>query len=393
MNHRSARVWSAARGSRQGLPTHPIAPRPPLRILFATSHAYLPQRVGGSQQSTHDLCVELAAAGHEPAVLCSLKMYPHKGRDWTHVRNRLLSRITRHSHPCDQRRPYRVYRGYGTVNGVREVTGAFRPDLAIVQSGTPVPLVVALLEENVRTILYFRDVEFDTLGGPVPSDPRLRFVANSKFTASRVKRELGLEAVVIEPLVRPSAYRTVTRGRHVLFVNPLEKKGLRTAIALARLNPDIPFVFLESWPMTGRQFGELQRAVCLLPNVVLRRATLRMAREYAQARILLVPSVWQEAWGRVVTEAQCSGIPVIASAVGGLPESVGRGGVLVPPDASIDEWHARLRELWTSPAVYAHYQQRALEHARREEIRPATLLRRLLSVAVWDPGDLPQVVV
>ena len=349
-----------------------------MRILFVTTHAYLPQRVGGSQLSTHDLCVELSARGHRAAVLCDLQL--QLPLDWTRFRSRVLARLTRRPYPCDRWRPYQVYRGYGATEGVGAVTRAFCPDVAVVQSGTAVPVVEALLAQNVRTILYFRDVEFEGLGGSIPCDPRLRFVANSRFTACRVRRAFGVDPAVVQPLVRPAAYRTAVHGRHVLFVNPLAKKGLHTAIELARLNPDIPFVFLESWPMTAGVLEALAGLLRELSNVTFRRATLDMAREYAQARILLVPSVWEEAWGRVVTEAHCSGIPVIASAIGGLPESVGPGGILVPPGSPIGTWVEPLRAAWTSAARYAEYRRRACEHARREEIQPETLVRRLMEV-------------
>ena len=40
-----------------------------------------------------------------------------------------------------------------------------------------------------------------------------------------------------------------------------------------------------------------------------------------QTRVLLVPSLWGEAFGRVVVEAMLRGIPVLASACGGLVEA------------------------------------------------------------------------
>ena len=42
-----------------------------MRILFATAHSYLPDRVGGAERSVHELSLELAALGVETAVLCA----------------------------------------------------------------------------------------------------------------------------------------------------------------------------------------------------------------------------------------------------------------------------------------------------------------------------------
>src|SRR5439155_26497355 len=46
--------------------------------------------------------------------------------------------------------------------------------------------------------------------------------------------------------------------------------------------------------------------------------------------LLVVPSL-AEPFGTVAAEAGARGVPVVASEVGGLPEVVARGGVLVPP--------------------------------------------------------------
>ena len=62
-----------------------------------------------------------------------------------------------------------------------------------------------------------------------------------------------------------------------------------------------------------------------------------LAAAYAAADVLVLASRG-ETYGMVVTEALARGLPVIATAVGGLPEALGRGpggdlpGLLVPPD-------------------------------------------------------------
>ena len=56
---------------------------------------------------------------------------------------------------------------------------------------------------------------------------------------------------------------------------------------------------------------------------------------YPRLDVLAVPSVpvagWLEQFGRVVVEAQASGVPSVASSSGALPEVVGDAGILVPP--------------------------------------------------------------
>ena len=43
-----------------------------MRLLFITAHKYLPQMRGGLQTSTNELCLALAARGHNVAVLAGL---------------------------------------------------------------------------------------------------------------------------------------------------------------------------------------------------------------------------------------------------------------------------------------------------------------------------------
>jgi glycosyltransferase involved in cell wall biosynthesis len=87
--------------------------------------------------------------------------------------------------------------------------------------------------------------------------------------------------------------------------------------------------------------------------------------------MLIQPSVWNEAYGMPVAEGMASGLPVIASASGGLCDLVedGKTGLLVPPGAS-DVLAAAIASLLADPA-----RARAYGAAGRD---------RALSLFTWD---------
>lgn len=349
-----------------------------LRVLFASTHAYPPQRAGGIESNTHEICLALRDAGDEVAVLA--RLVP---QGWTGLSNRVRRKLPfGPAFPVDRRMGYRVYRGWDPVEGATRVARRLRPGVAVVQGTGAARLARAFLAADVPTILYQHDVLFDRLGGPIPTDAGLLVLANSRFTASAVYRYAGVQSPVVPPLVRPQAYRTPGRGREVLFVNPHPWKGAEIAFALAEKHPDVPFLFVESWDLGDDTRQNYLARARSLPNVTWRSAVRDMRGIYARARVLLVPSIVDEAWGRVVTEAQLSGIPVLASERGGLPESVGPGGLLISPDAPVEAWEEALASLWNEPAVYDQLSRAALDHSRRPDIQPESVIARFRKLVV-----------
>src|SRR6185312_6460464 len=92
---------------------------------------------------------------------------------------------------------------------------------------------------------------------------------------------------------------------------------------------------------------------------------------FALTRILVVPSVWDEPFGRVAAEAMINAIPAIVSDRGSLPQVVGGdisegggGRVLaipawmtaatkqVPSESEVEPWYDAVCALWDTPALY-----------------------------------------
>jgi alpha-1,3-rhamnosyl/mannosyltransferase len=85
-------------------------------------------------------------------------------------------------------------------------------------------------------------------------------------------------------------------------------------------------------------------------------------RLYAGARALVLPSL-DEGFGLPVLEAMSAGIPVIASNRGSLPEVVGTGGTVLPPD-DVEAWAAAIERLATDAEWAESQAGAALERAR-----------------------------
>jgi glycosyltransferase involved in cell wall biosynthesis len=118
------------------------------------------------------------------------------------------------------------------------------------------------------------------------------------------------------------------------------------------------------------------------------RAGEALRRQYRAADLLVLPTRL-EAYGMVVTEALAVGVPVIATAVGGVPEAVGRTadglpGLLVPPDdpdalgEALDAW-------WRDAELRARMRRAARERRRALEGWDATARR--VAAALIAAGD------
>jgi glycosyltransferase involved in cell wall biosynthesis len=217
-------------------------------------------------------------------------------------------------------------------------------------------------------------------------------VAVSHFISDYIQKYSGVKTSVV-PLPNfgsgpfPS-YNSFERG-YIVMINPCAVKGISIFLQVARALPQISFAAVPSWGTTDADRAALE----VMPNVSLLTPCENVEEIYAKTKILLVPSLWDEAYGKVVIEAMVRGLPVLASNVGGLPEAkLGVEYVLpvqsikkysnnldsrmVPladiPSQNATPWVEALTALLASQSLYerisSESRKRAYEHVARAKI-------------------------
>lgn len=164
-----------------------------------------------------------------------------------------------------------------------------------------------------------------------------------------------------------------------VIANIRREKGVEFAVQAARIlesrNRDVHLLIVgqDERPMWQRRWRPLQR------NGIVTCTGMRrdVAAILPSLDILLIPSL-REGSPRVAAEAMLRGIPVVASAVGGIPEIVadGKTGLLVPP-ANPEAIAAAVQRLLADPLLRSSFGEAGrrffLEHVTVERAVERTL--------------------
>ena len=328
-----------------------------MRLLFATMLGHLPEMVGGLQTTTDQLARALMRRGVEVAVLCE----------------------SRTAIVDDRASDYRTFRVADPAGALPAVAAGFRPDVIVVQTGSNVVrLLVAALDTAMPTVVYLHNVEESELGGILLPDPSILYLANSPFTAARWNAAFGLACDVVPPYVDAAVYLTETTRARILFINPTVQKGVELFFRLAAARPELGFTVVESWGLVPHWRQFCQERAADLGNVEWCPPSEDMRALYGRARLLLMPSLWEEGYGRSALEAQLSGIPVLASTRGNLRDTVGPGGVTVDLHAPLKTWLTALDTLWAD--VDGRFAAASRRHARRADADPERIVDRFIAL-------------
>lgn len=386
----------------------------PLRILFASYHAYLDSS-SGAAIATQELLQLLAARGHACGVLSGPQLdfaTPPSIPDV--LRNQGLS-ATRES---------------AELSGCTFSMHHFRYGLVPVTWFVPEPLVPhreptseegkAFLRLFVRTVRVFRPDVVLTYGGHWLAATLLQLcrragqrvvfaLHNASYTDGRLFR--AADAVLVPSNAMRRHYHSLLKmdttaiagpwdwhrvqcdvidPRFVTFINPQYAKGLlvvaRLISELGARRPDIPFLIVDG-RSPASELADCGIDVRQMRNVQRMANTSDPRQIYRLSRMVLVPSLWEEAFARVTVEAMLNGIPVLGSDRGGIPEALSESGIVLPIPArytpesrvapqphELRDWIATIESLWDDPVRYQA--QQALCHRAARAFSPDTVLDR-----------------
>ena len=400
-----------------------------MRILFSSIHNYL-DLGSGAAVTTREELLELVRRGHQARTLCGAlfdgvrvgeeelgKTLGRLGipaqRNLTTVEVggvRLTFKLYRFNDsgidstvfiPLDEsgrETNWRVEAEKTFLAALEEEFSEFSPEIFASYGGqrTVVASALKAKRRGIKSVFMLHNLSY--------RDPKLfenfdMVVVPSEYVRRRYREMLGFDARVLAPLIAPEKVVATERiPRFLTFVTPTVEKGLYFFIGIARelgaKRPDIPILLVE-----GR--GKIQRLAAIpeareLTNLHVLERVESPALFFRETRLLLVPSLCEETFGRVVVEAGLNGIPALCSDRGAIPEVVGDENLIlsipprftpatreVPTSEEVENWLTAIIALWDDSERLAFLGAQLRKHVSRYEkdvvaSRLETILKELL---------------
>ncbi len=181
---------------------------------------------------------------------------------------------------------------------------------------------------------------------------------------------------------------------YILFVgHASHHKGLNVLLAAyAELTDVVPLVLI----VTGDDdlLKHVPAGVIVVHNV----PHAQVMASWMHCAVGVVPSIWPEPFGQVVVEAMICGKPVVASAIGGIPDVVvnDETGLLVEP-GNVSALREALRTLLLDPARRARMGEAGCQRARLFTVGPVAdrieqIYRELLDENTSQPSLQPAMI-
>jgi glycosyltransferase involved in cell wall biosynthesis len=186
-------------------------------------------------------------------------------------------------------------------------------------------------------------------------------VSMSEFDADVVAETFGRQPEVnYIPVKLDDFVADEWKPSKLTLVNPRDKhKGLDLFLKLARSFP------AEEFQVAGTLYDASKaEEMAEMENVEYLGWCDDMRSVYANTKLLVIPSTYQEGGGRVIVEAFANGIPAVGSNIGGVPEYIGDGGDVVEEYTELSAWIETVDRYLSDDSYYTDKSKKAVQRSQ-----------------------------
>ena len=315
-----------------------------MKFIFVTRRPSPPLFLGGAEITHNFLANKLVEYGHEVIFIGSLidPNYPTKER-YDYYYNTLKNNKDIHFISENNNGIFYSYKGINCLalsqENILPVLGNLLKKKekieAVITSLEGCSDIIKLAKSSlVKTIGWLHSANTEGMEA-IKGKPDI-LLSTSEFIQKEAVKYSKIKNYVFYPGFQ-SVQPLKKTGLALTFINPVQEKGSDFILSLAQKLPQQKFICVEGWYKNKDFCLKMGKNIQYFPPQT------DMTTIWKKTKILLVPSIVPEAFGRVIVEAHMYGIPVIAHNIGGIPEAM-NGASILKQELNIQDWISSIKK-------------------------------------------------
>jgi len=192
--------------------------------------------------------------------------------------------------------------------------------------------------KTIKTVIEYPAIQYYKAKNIIALKNAYKIISNSKYMHNLLKKKYGLDSEIIYPEICFSHLdKTAMKKENQKYITFIggenAMKGYDIVLKIAKKIPDEKFLIVGAY---NKKFKK--RNILFMPY---QKDVMEI---YKVSKLILMPSRWNEAFGRVVLEANYLGIPVITSDRGGLPEANNNRELIISDLENIGKWVKKIKK-------------------------------------------------
>ena len=192
--------------------------------------------------------------------------------------------------------------------------------------------------KTIKTVIEYPAIQYYKAKNIIALKNAYKIISNSKYMHNLLKKKYGLDSEIIYPEICFSHLdKTAMKKENQKYITFIggenAMKGYDIVLKIAKKMPDEKFLIVGPY---NKKFKK--RNILFMPY---QKDVMEI---YKVSKLILMPSRWNEAFGRVVLEANYLGIPVITSDRGGLPEANNNRELIISDLENIGKWVKKIKK-------------------------------------------------